>query len=311
MTLLATTLGHSRCFSALLLSALLAGCAADPTASPLDPFESTNRRIFQFNEKVDENLVRPVAVGYKNNIPQPIQTGVTNFFANLNDIWSTVNNALQAKPKETVETGLRAAINTVIGVLGLFDVASHAGLERHNADFGQTLGVWGVPSGPYVVLPLLGPSSARDTVGWTFDNYFNLWNTVEPMDLRYGGTALKVVDYRTRYLGIDDSLNEIALDKYSFMRDAYLQRRSADAWRRYRPADLQNSDGDGDDGADGYEDTQTNQEQASAVAPTLAPPASVEEAAQEAPEVLTGPTVIHQPDNHADTQAMPALENSE
>jgi phospholipid-binding lipoprotein MlaA len=289
------TSGHRGCLAALLISALLAGCAADPGANALDPFESTNRRIYAFNEKVDENLVRPVAVGYQTHVPQPVQTGVGNFFGNLSDIWSTLNNALQAKPKETVETGVRAAINTVFGILGVFDVATMAGIERHSADFGQTLGVWGVPSGPYVVLPLLGPSTARDTVGWTFDNYYNLWNGVEPISARYTGTAVKVVSSRAKYLGMDNSLNEVALDKYSFMRDAYLQRRSRDTWRRNRPADMQDSDGsDGSDGGDGSDGDYGSDLPADTSPAELKP---VEASSDNMPEVLQGPSVTFMPDS--------------
>ena len=297
------SLGRSRCYAALLACALLAGCAAEPGANALDPFETTNRRIYAFNEKVDANLVRPVAVGYQKHMPQPVQTGVSNFFGNLSDIWSTVNNALQAKPKETVETGLRAAINTVVGILGVFDVATSVGMERHSADFGQTLGVWGFPSGPYIVLPLLGPSTARDTVGWTFDNYYNLWNGVEPIGARYSGTAVKVVSTRAKYLGMDNSLNEVALDKYSFMRDAYLQRRSQAAWRRNRPADMQDSTED--DGADGgYEPDPP-------AASVSAPLNAVQDSSEALPLVQPGPPVIYQTDNNPNTQPTPAPENSE
>ena len=203
-------------------------------------------------------------------------------------------------------------VNTVFGIVGVFDVATSAGLERHSADFGQTLGVWGLPSGPYLVLPLLGSSSARDTVGWTFDNYYNLWNTVEPIDARYAGTALKVVDYRTRYLGVDNSLNEIALDKYSFMRDAYLQRRSPDAWRRNRPADLQNSDGDGDDGTDGgYYPDESSPAALAPVAATAAdnpaPDNSTPDNPAPVPQVLPGPVVVYQPEGMPD----PALDQAQ
>lgn len=281
---------------ALLATALLAGCAADPAANPQDPYESTNRRINDFNEQVDAKLVRPVAVSYQNNVPQPVQTGVGNFFGNLRDIWSTVNNALQAKPMDTAETGLRVAVNTVFGIYGLFDVATWAGLQRRSADFGQTLGVWGVPSGPYLVLPLLGPSTARDTVGWTFDNYYNLWNGVEPIGLRYSGTALRVVDIRAGYLGMEKSLNEVALDKYSFVRDAYLQRRNPKGWKRNLPVDMQENDGS--DGSDGGDD-------AGGAIPPEEPLAADTPVSKDLPLVIQGPPVTYerskpQESNHTD-----------
>jgi phospholipid-binding lipoprotein MlaA len=292
----------SRGCLALLAVGLLAACASDPVANPQDPYESTNRRINDFNEKVDANLVRPVAVGYQKNVPQPVQTGVSNFFGNLKDIWSTLNNALQAKPVDTAETGLRVAVNTVFGIYGLFDVATWAGLQRRSADFGQTLGVWGVPSGPYLVLPLLGPSTARDTVGWTFDNYYSLWNGVDPIGLRYSGTALRVVDTRAGYLGMDTSLNEVALDKYSFVRDAYLQRRNPKGWKRNLPADMQENDGS--DGSDGGDD-------AGGAIPPEEPVAADTAAPEGTPEVIQGPTVTYERAEPQDTSHADKPENSE
>ena len=278
----------SGCYVALLAAAMLAACATAPAANPQDPSESTNRRLREFNEKVDTNLARPVAVVYQKNVPEPVQTGVGNFFGNLKDIWSTVNNALQARPMDTAETGLRVAVNTVFGVFGLFDVATWAGLQRRSADFGQTLGVWGVPSGPYLVLPLLGPSTARDTVGWTFDNHYNLWNGVEPTGLRNNGTALRVVHMRAGYLGLDTSLNEVALDKYSFVRDAYLQRRNPKGWKRNLPADMQENDGsDGSDGSDRFDD-----ETSLGSSPPVEPVAAA--AAAEVPVVIEGPPVTYE-----------------
>ena len=287
---------------ALVAAALLVACAADPAANPQDPYESTNRRINDFNEQVDAKLVRPVAVSYQNNVPQPVQTGVGNFFGNLKDIWSTLNNALQAKPMDTAETGLRVAVNTVFGLYGLFDVATWAGLQRRNADFGQTLGVWGVPSGPYLVLPLLGPSTARDTVGWTFDNYYNLWNGVDPVGLRYSGTALRVVDIRAGYLGMDTSLNEVALDKYSFVRDAYLQRRNPKGWKRNLPDDMQENDGS--DGSDGGDD-------ADGAIPAEEPVAADTAVSKDIPSVIQGPPVTYERSQPPDNSHAAKPENSE
>lgn len=281
----------SGCYAALLVAAMLVACASGPAANPQDPYESTNRRISEFNEKVDTNLARPVAVVYQKNVPEPVQIGVGNFFGNLKDIWSTVNNALQARPMDTAETGLRVAVNTVFGVFGLFDVATWAGLQRRSADFGQTLGVWGVPSGPYLVLPLLGPSTARDTVGWTFDSYYNLWSGVEPTGLRNSGTALRLVHTRAGYLGMDTSLNEVALDKYSFVRDAYLQRRNPKGWKSNLPFDMQQIDGsDGSDGSDRFDDESLS----GSASPQAEPVASGADAAPEVPVVIEGPPVAYE-----------------
>jgi phospholipid-binding lipoprotein MlaA len=227
-----------------------AACATHSATQSTDPFEATNRRVDKFNERVDAIVLRPVAVGYKNNVPEVLQKGVNNFFGNLKDIWSTLNNGLQAKPMQTAETGLRVAVNSVFGIYGLFDVATMVGIERHSADFGQTLGYWGVAPGPYVVLPLLGPSTVRDTAGWAVDNRYDVWRTeVDAVGLRYGGSVLRLVDKRAGFLGMDTSLNEVALDKYTFVRDAYLQRRKAATQRKP-------SSRDGDDGDDGLRNDQ-------------------------------------------------------
>jgi phospholipid-binding lipoprotein MlaA len=231
----------------LLLAVCSVGCASVEGQGKLaiDPFETTNRRVSAFNEQLDQNLVKPVATTYQQSVPGFIQDGVHNFFGNLGDIWSTANNALQLKPMETAETGLRTAINTVFGVYGLIDWGSRLGLQRHNADFGQTLGYWGVPSGPYIVLPLLGPSNVRDTVGLVVDAQENKWAQVTPDAARYSGTAVRVVDKRAEFLGMDKQLDEVALDKYSFIRDAYVQRRLAQTRRGNPTAD------DGDDNKGG------------------------------------------------------------
>jgi phospholipid-binding lipoprotein MlaA len=227
-----------------------AACATHSATQSTDPFEVTNRRVDKFNESVDAIVLRPVAVGYKNNVPEVLQKGVNNFFGNLKDIWSTLNNGLQAKPMQTAETGLRVAVNSVFGIYGLFDVATMVGIERHSADFGQTLGYWGVAPGPYVVLPLLGPSTVRDTAGWAVDNRYDVWRTeVDAVGLRYGGSVLRLVDKRAGFVGMDTSLNEVALDKYTFVRDAYLQRRKAATQRKP-------SSRDGDDGDNGLRNDQ-------------------------------------------------------
>ena len=219
------------------MAALLGACASGPSTSVQDPYEATNRRISAFNDEVDASILRPVAVNYKKIAPDWVRDGVNHFFGNLRDAWSTVNNGLQAKPMETAETGLRVAVNTVFGFFGVFDVATLAGIERHPADFGQTLGYWGMEPGPYVVLPLLGPSTVRDSAGWVVDTRYDLWRTdIESTGLYYGGSALRLVDKRAGLVGLDKQMDQMALDKYSFMRDAYLQRRRA-ATRRPSPED--------------------------------------------------------------------------
>lgn len=239
--------GHCGKLLGLLLAVFSIGCASVEGQGQLaiDPFETTNRKVSEFNDRLDQNLVKPVATTYQQSVPGFIQDGVHNFFGNLGDIWSTANNALQLKPMETAETGLRTAINTVFGIYGLIDWGTRLGLQRHNADFGQTLGYWGVPSGPYVVLPVLGPSNVRDTVGFVVDSQENKWSQVTPSAARYSGTALRVVDKRAEYLGMDKQLDAVALDRYAFIRDAYVQRRLAQT-RRGKPG----SD-DGDDNRGG------------------------------------------------------------
>ena len=219
----------------LCLSLLSVGCASVPGQglNPQDPFETTNRRVSDFNDSLDRSLLKPVATQYKKAVPEVMQDGVHNFFGNLTDIWSTANNALQLKPMETAETGL-------------IDWGTRLGLQRHNADFGQTLGYWGVPAGPYVVLPIFGPSNVRDTLGLVVDMDQNLWANVDPTATRYSGTALRVIDKRAEFLGMDKQLDQVALDKYAFIRDAYVQRRKAQT--RRGAADKDDGNGAGESG---------------------------------------------------------------
>jgi phospholipid-binding lipoprotein MlaA len=225
-------------FTGLLICGCLvmSGCASTSGGNPLDPFEATNRRIDAFNNNVDQAVLRPVAKTYFDYTPTVLQTTVQNFFGNLRDVWSVVNNGLQLKPKETVETGMRVAVNSVIGLYGLMDVGTPLGLQKHPADFGQTLGYWGMPAGPYVVLPLMGPSTVRDTAALLVDRQGDPWGYINPVASRNQGSVLRLVDKRAQFLGFDDRLNEMVLDKYSFVRDAYLQKRRAQV-RRGPPPD--------------------------------------------------------------------------
>ena len=209
-----------------VISLLLAGCATGPNANPKDPFEPMNRSISSFNDKLDDNVLKPVATGYKDNVPDLVQTGVRNVFNNLSDIWSTVNNGLQLKGRDTAESLARVVVNTTVGIYGLFDVASHLNLERHPEDFGQTLGYWGMPSGPYVVLPLFGPSTVRDgvsTVGVDMPN--DMVKHIDHIPTRNTTTAVRLVNKRASLLGASNMLEEASIDKYAFTRDAYLQYR--------------------------------------------------------------------------------------
>ena len=208
---------------------LLAGCATVPgEPDPRDPYESFNRSMFSFNEGFDNLIARPVATAYQDYIPQLVRTGIGNFFSNLGDLMIGVNNLLQGKPVEAMNDWGRFAFNTTFGLLGILDVVSDAdnGMEKHDEDFGQTFGRWGIGSGPYLVLPFLGPSTLRDGTGLILD--FGL----DPMgslidDQRIENTlwAVRYVNARARLLTATSLVEQAALDKYVFQRDAYLQRR--------------------------------------------------------------------------------------
>lgn len=210
------------CMSVLLLT----GCATGPNANPKDPLEPMNRSISRFNDVLDDNVLKPAATGYKENVPDLVQTGVRNVFNNLSDIWSTVNNGLQLKGRDTAESFARVVVNTTVGIYGLFDVASYLNLERHPEDFGQTLGYWGMPSGPYVVLPLFGPSSVRDGVSSLgVDMPNDPVKQIDHVPTRNATTVVRLVNKRASLLKASDMLEEASLDKYAFTRDAYFQYR--------------------------------------------------------------------------------------
>jgi phospholipid-binding lipoprotein MlaA len=209
---------------AALSLGLLGGCASSP-ANPDDPWEGFNRGSFAFNERVDEYVLKPAAQGYEKVTPGPVRAGVSNFFGNLADVWISANNLLQGKPKEAVSDLGRIIVNTTIGVFGLIDVATPMGLEKHNEDFGQTLAVWGVDSGPYIVLPFFGPSNVRDSGGLAVDLYTDVLEEVESVRIRNSLAGLRVVDMRAAFLPAESVLDQAALDKYGYLRSAYLQRR--------------------------------------------------------------------------------------
>lgn len=207
----------------MLLAVMVTGCATGPNANPKDPLEPMNRRIASFNDVLDDNLLKPAATGYRDYTPQPVQTGVSNFFRNLSDVWSTVNNGLQLKGRETAESCLRVVVNTIFGIYGLFDVATEIGLQRHPEDFGQTLGFWGVDSGPYLVLPVLGPSTVRDAASMPVDMTADFVRQYNDVPVRNTAMATRIVDKRASLLRTTDLLSEAAIDKYSFTRDSFLQ----------------------------------------------------------------------------------------
>jgi phospholipid-binding lipoprotein MlaA len=210
----------------LTLSLLVGGCATGPNANPADPLEPFNRTVFTVNEKIDKYVAIPLAKGYRAVTPQPVRTGVTNFFGNLGDVGNTVNNLLQGKVEDSVTSLLRFAINTVFGIIGLFDVATKAGIQKRSQDVGLTLGHWGIGSGPYLVLPLFGPSSFRDGVGLVGDFKLNPATYTDPAT-RNTLFAINFVNTRSNLLDATELLEQAALDKYSFVRDGYIQRRKS------------------------------------------------------------------------------------
>jgi phospholipid-binding lipoprotein MlaA len=213
-----------------LVFVLLGGCATVPGGNPRDPLEGFNRGVAKFNDDLDQALVRPLATAYKDVVPQLARTGIGNFFSNLRDAWSAVNSGLQLNGQAAAESVMRFSVNTVFGVLGLFDVATEMRIERHREDFGQTLGRWGVPTGPYLVLPVLGPSTLRDALALPVDRAGNIVAGLDNVATRNALTVLDLVDGRARLLGVGAMMEEAALDKYSFVRDVYLQRRSSDVF---------------------------------------------------------------------------------
>jgi phospholipid-binding lipoprotein MlaA len=219
-------MGERRVRKALLCLLLLPGCATvDAERDPRDPWEGFNRGVYSFNETFDQYVAQPVARGYVAVLHQEIRTRVGNFFANIQDLLIGANNFLQGKFEDGVNDWARFAFNSTFGLLGLHDVASDLGLEKHNEDFGQTLGRWGAGPGPYLILPFLGSSTVRDAGGTAVDWVVQPVGEVRPIALRNTLYGLYFVDTRAQLLDASRILEEAALDKYVFQRDAYLQRR--------------------------------------------------------------------------------------
>jgi|ERR1700674_1932968 phospholipid-binding lipoprotein MlaA len=215
-----------RLLMTLLAALTLAGCATtDGSGDPRDPWEGLNRKTFAFNDALDRAVLKPVAQGYQKVTPEFAQEGVNNFYSNLEDIGTSLNNLLQGKMKQGASDAGRVVVNTVLGVFGLWDVATPMGLEKHDEDFGQTLGWWGVPPGPYFVIPLLGPSSARDAPAKIVDPswYYSTWIDNDPV--YWSWWTLDKVRIRANLMKGESILDQAAIDRYTFVRDAWLQRR--------------------------------------------------------------------------------------
>ncbi|MDQ0572005.1 phospholipid-binding lipoprotein MlaA [Variovorax paradoxus] len=228
---------HVRWISATAVFAVIAGCASGPHANPADPFEPMNRGVTRFNDTVDEAVLVPVATAYTRVLPSMVRTGVSNFFGNLGDVWSFANSVAQLKLQNSAETFMRVNVNTFFGLGGLLDIATEAGIDRHEEDFGQTLGRWGVGAGPYVVLPLFGPSTLRDTAALPVDRAGGVVSNMHDVAWRNSLSFVEAVDTRAKYLRAGRLLDDAALDKYTFTRDAFLQHRRNDVYDGNPPDD--------------------------------------------------------------------------
>lgn len=202
----------------------LSGCASTQgTSNPQDPLEGFNRKVYAFNDALDTAILKPVAQGYKTVLPSPVRKMIHNFFSNIDDIFVTGNDLLQFKFKQAASDFTRVWVNSTFGVFGLFNVAYN--LEKHNEDFGQTLGFWGIGSGPYLVLPFLGPSSIRDGTGLAVDSYYGLVENLEDVPLRNSLYVTNKIDDRAQLLETETIIEGTVVDRYSFIRDGYLMHR--------------------------------------------------------------------------------------
>ncbi len=212
-----------------LLPALLGGCATTGERDPADPLEPANRRVYDFNMAVDRATLRPAATVYKDHVPKVVQTGVGNFFTNLSVPVTAVNNLLQRKPVAAGQDLLRFVINSTLGWGGIFDIASPSGIPLHNEDLGQTLGTYGVPAGPYLMVPLLGPSTVRDLPSSVVDRLLQPLYWFNPGNARWVSLGLSLLDTRARLLPLDATIAQ-AYDPYAFVRNAFLARREYLIW---------------------------------------------------------------------------------
>ena len=226
----------------VVLLAAAAGCATTGS-DPRDPWEGFNRGVYSFNQTFDDAIARPVASTYQNALHEEIRSRVRNFFSNIADPLIGVNNILQGKFEDGILDWVRFGFNTTLGLLGIHDVASDMGIEKHNEDFGQTFGRWGAGPGPYIVLPILGSSSVRDGVGTALDLYTDPLTEVQPGLLRTSMVVLRATQYRADLLDASRLLEEAALDRYVFQRDAYFQRRRSLIYDGQPPRENGGSDG--------------------------------------------------------------------
>ncbi len=210
--------------AALLLAGTLGGCATSG-GNPADPLEPLNRVVFSFNDAADKAVIKPVARAYRAVLPGIVRTGVSNFFSNLEDIWISVNDVLQGKFQDGIDDFGRVLFNSTFGIAGIFDFASELGFQKHNEDFGQTLGSWGVGSGAYLVLPILGPSTVRDGFGFLVDTQADPVWRVGNVPARNTAVGVRFIARRAELLDATSVVEQAALDKYSFVRDAWMQRR--------------------------------------------------------------------------------------
>ncbi len=237
---LASALTALRRIVAIGAAATLFGCAT--AGNPRDPLEPVNRAFFSFNDGFDKAIAKPLAEGYRSVVPSFARTGVTNFFSNIEDLWIAINDLLQGKPAKALDDWTRLFLNTTIGIAGLFDVASDLGLEKRNEDFGQTLGAWGVGTGPYLVIPFLGSSTLRDALSHGLvDVHADLVVQHRKVPVRNTLFALRTINLRANLLDASRIVEEAALDKYTFTRDAYLQRRQSLVYDGNPPRDSQSS----------------------------------------------------------------------
>ncbi|ACC73255.1 MlaA family lipoprotein [Paraburkholderia phymatum] len=234
---------------ALAAASLATGCATGPDRKPGDPLEPMNRAIFTFNDALDRTVAVPIAKGYQKVTPQPLRQAISNFFSNLGDLDNFANSLLQLHIKDATESLMRFAMNSTFGIGGLIDFATPAGLPKHKQDFGLTLGRWGVPSGPYLVLPLFGPSSFRDGLGYLVDFRANPISYLDA-EVKYPLYFMQFVSVRSDLLGATTLLEQAALDKYSFVRDAYTQQRRSLLRGANAPASALPDYGDDDTGAE-------------------------------------------------------------
>lgn len=276
--------------SLLLIGLALGGCAS-PHHNPKDPFESFNRGMYRFNDAVDKSVLKPAAQGYNAVMPSPVKTAVTNFFSNLDDVTVTLNDLLQLKIVQGITDFERVLFNSTFGIFGLIDVATSMGLEKHNEDFGQTLGYWGIRSGPYLVLPFFGPSSVRDGIGLYADSQTSMLKEVEHIPTRNQMYALNTVSTRANLLDEEKIVDEASIDPYSFRRDAYLQHRQSRVYDGNPPREKFDDEENGNtpDGSSTNSSPENKQSTVDEAAPVTAPVVA-DYAAESAPQ--QNPSVV-------------------